>query len=427
MSHSEAMSQESPGGSSSGFGAAGWRMILFSVFGYFAMAGWCADGINIFTPAFAAKNGWDVAKLLALVAPGGLMSVVGSGFWGQVIIKKGPRFVMTLTLAVSAAVILWFGRITTLWEFTVVFMVLNFFGAGFGFIAPGTLMNNWFPRKKGMALAIATAGFPLATALFVPLIAFMFNHMGIANSTSVWAVIFLIAAGVGFLVVRDNPEQIGCYPDNDPTENRATLEELDSYESPFTVKRLLKDRDMWLISAGWGCLWMVTVGIVVQLVPRLMSIGHSQGKALALLSAAAICAVPGGLVWGWLDQKLGSKTASFIYGVMYILTLILLITQTHNLVMTFITIVFVGIGLGGIKNLITSMVGTVYGRYDFTSAYRMIIPLSIVIRTLCFPIMGFAMARFNSLSAAYVIFIFVDIIALGLILMTRGTCKGKVS
>jgi len=67
-----------------GFGATGWRMIIFSIFMYFAYAGWCADGINIFSPALAAKNGWEVGKLLTLVAPGGLMGVVGAGFFGQV-------------------------------------------------------------------------------------------------------------------------------------------------------------------------------------------------------------------------------------------------------------------------------------------------------------------------------------------------------
>nr|WP_320133891.1 MFS transporter [uncultured Holophaga sp.] len=402
-------------------------MILFSVFMYFAMAGWCADGINIFTPAFASRNGWEVAKLLTLVAPGGIMSVVGCGFFGQLVIKKGPRFVITLTLVASAASLLWFGRISHLWEFAVAYMVMNFFMAGFGFIAPGTLMNNWFPRKKGMALAIATAGFPLASALFVPLIAYMFGRYGITGSTTIWAVVFLVAALVGYLLVRDNPEEIGCYPDNDPKADRASIEDLDSYQSDFTVKRLLKDRDMWLIACGWGALWLVTVGIVVQLVPRLTSLGYPLPKAIAFLSIAAVCAIPGGLVWGWLDQKLGTRKASLIYGAMYIATLVLLITQSGSQVMTFITILFVGIGLGGIKNLLTSMVSTVYGRYDFGAAFRLVIPISIIVRTLCFPIMGIAMAKFGSLTAAYVIFIAVDAIALLLVLSSRGTCKGRTS
>nr|WP_320133890.1 MFS transporter [uncultured Holophaga sp.] len=422
---SSEMTAAAPARERTGFGSYGWVMILFSLLMYFAYAGWVADGLNIFTSAFAGRNGWDVAKLLSLVAPGGLMGVVGAGFFGEVVVKKGPRFVLTLSLVCMAGAVLWFGRITSLWEFTVSFMVINFFASGFGFIAPGTLMNNWFPRKKGMALAIATSGFPLATALFVPLIALMFNRMGIAPATATWGVIFLLAAALGFVIVKDNPEQIGHYPDNDPSEDRASLDELENYKSPFTVKRLLKDRDMWLISFGWGCLWLVTMGIVVQLVPRLMSLGYTQARAIAFLSTAAVCAIPGGLLWGWLDQRFSTKVASFVYGVLYILTLFMLIFQTRSMAATFVTVVFVGIGLGGIKNLLTSMVSTVYGRFDFGAAYRLVVPISLIVRTLCFPIMGIALLAFKSLSGAYAMFIVVDVIALILISLTRGTCKGK--
>lgn len=274
---------------------------------------------------------------------------------------------------------------------------------------------------------VCGSGFPLATAIFVPLIAMMFNELGMEASTEIWAGIFVVGAALAWIVIRDNPEEVGCCPDNDPAEDRASIESLEQYRSSFTVGRLLKDRDMWLIALGWGSLWLVTVGIVVQLVPRLVSVGYSQPRAIAFLSAAAVCAVPGGVLWGWLDHKFGPKKASMLYGAIYVVTLVLLITQTASPTMTFLTIVLVGIGLGGIKNLITSMVSTVYGRFDFTSAYRLVIPISIVVRTLCFPIMGVAMQRFHSLAAAYLAFIVVDVVALLLVAATRGTCKGRIA
>ncbi|HBW35556.1 peptide-methionine (R)-S-oxide reductase [Desulfosporosinus sp. BICA1-9] len=52
--------------------------------------------------------------------------------------------------------------------------------ASIRFIPPGTLITNWFPTKKGLALGWATMGMPLATAVFVPLIAFLFGTLGIA-------------------------------------------------------------------------------------------------------------------------------------------------------------------------------------------------------------------------------------------------------
>jgi len=412
----------------SGFGGWGWGMIFYSMFMYMFYAGWTADGLNIFTTAFQHSRGWEPATLLALVAPGALLGVVGSGFFGQIIMKKGPRYVITSGLVCFAAATFWFGRVRSLWEFAIAFMIMNFFGAGFGFIATGTLITTWFPRKKGLALGWATMGFPLATAVFVPVIAFMFNRMGIASATSAWVVILVIFAVFGFFFIKDKPEQIGCYPDNEPisqAEIKANLDEMDGYVSPFTIKRLLRDRDMWLISLGWGSLWMVTVGIVVQLVPRMTSIGYSQAYAIALLSAAAICALPGSLLWGWLDQKFGTRFASICYGALYIVTLILLIAQTKNTALTFLTVVFVGLGLGGIKNLITSMIGTVYGRYDFMAANRIIMPIAVVVRTLCFVVMGATLAIFKSLSGAYGAFIVVDIVAIILVCATTSKCKGK--
>ncbi|HWI86775.1 MAG TPA: MFS transporter, partial [Sphingomonas sp.] len=167
-----------------------------------------------------------------------------------------------------------------------------------------------------------------------------------------------------------------------------------------------------------GCLWLVTVGIVVQLVPRLVEMGYSQPEAIGHLSAAALCALPGSLVWGYLDQRIGTRLASIAYGLVYILTLLILIFADQNKLLVLLAILLVGLCLGGIKSLITSMVGTAYGQAGFASAYRVIMPMSIIVRTLAFPIMGIAISMSGGLSAAYVAFILIDILAILLVLAT---------
>lgn len=409
------------------FGTWGWAMIIFSMVMYFNVAGWCADGLNIFTTAFGERHGWDPSKLLTLATPGGLIGVAGSIIFGQIIVKKGTRFVITLCLALAALSIICFGRITTLTEFAIAYAFISFFSVGF-FIAPNVLITSWFPSKKGFVLGITTIGLPAATALFVPLIAFMFSAFGIPNATTIYGIIMIVLAVIAFFLVKDFPEQVGCFPDNEkiPDEEvQQNLKEMESYVSPFTLRILLKDREMWLISLGFGCLWMVTVGIVVQMVPRLMEIGFEQNKAIIFLSLAALCAVPGSLIWGWLDQRLGTRSASMIYALWYILALIMLIVQTSNTVITFLTVVSVGIGIGGIGNLIASVVGTVYGRWDYAAANRIIFPILGSVRTLCFPVIGAALALTKSYSGAYAVFIAVNVIGLILIFFIRPECKGK--
>lgn len=411
------------------FGGYGWIMIIFALLMYFFMAGWTADGLNVFTGGFAAAKGWDSATLLSLATPASLVGVIGSFFFGWLAQKKGPKFVIVIGLILAGIATIWFGNTTSILQWGIAFSIMCLFGNGYGFIAPGTLITNWFPTKKGIALGWATMGMPLATAVFVPAISFLFNSMGISKACIIGGLVLIILGIIAIFLVKDTPEEIGRYPDNEKISKEqlaANLDKIDNYVSPFTVGKLLKDRDMWLTSLGFGCCWLVTVGIVTQLVPRLMTLGFSNATAIALLSAAAICAVPGSIVWGWVDQKFGTRIAGMCYAGVYIITLLLLIFQTKNIVITFITIVFVGAGLGGIKNLLTSMVGTVYGRYDFTAANKLITPIAIAVRTFAFLVMSIGLSLTGSYSGSYAIFIGFDIIGMILIFFITKTPKGKM-
>ena len=415
--------------SSMNFGSWGWGMILYSMLLYFCYAGWTADGLNIFTNAFPREHpSWNTSALLALVIPAQFMGVIGTGVFGQLTFKRGPKFTMLLCLVMAALSLIWFGRVHSLIEFGIALSLLTFFGAGFGFVAPGTLINNWFPAKKGIALAWATIGFPLSSALFVPIIALMFSRIGIAAATTIWSALLLLFALLAFLFVKNYPEERGCSPDNELVSRevlQAKLKDLETYVSPFTLKKLLRDRDMWLIGLGFGCLWMVTVGIVVQMVPSLISIGYPQSTAVLLLSGASICAIPGSILWGWLDQKYGTRAAGMLYAATYILTLVVLILQINNIAVTFIAVALVGVGLGGIKNLVTSMVASAYGRYDFSAAFRVILPITIVVRTMAFAVLAIALKLGKGFSGAYMAFIPIDIIGLVLVFFITDRCKGR--
>jgi len=177
-----------------------------------------------------------------------------------------------------------------------------------------------------------------------------------------------------------------------------------NHVSPFTVKRLLLDRDMWLISLGFGLLWLVTVGIVSQFIPRMMSVGYSQSQAIMLLTISAIIAIPGSYFWGWLDQKIGTKPASCIYSISYMLCLAFLLSG--NQILTWVATLFVGFGLGGLLNLMPSMIIKIYGRYDFMAVNRLVMPIASIVRIMAFAIMASLLAfSGGSYTLPYMVFI----------------------
>lgn len=409
------------------FGKWGWSMVVYSFILFFFYGGLTTDGMNLLPDMFAATYGWDSNTLLAYATPASLIGILGNLIFGQIIMKSGPRVVASVGLIVSGVAYALFGLSPSPMMYAVTLGVVCFFAAGYGLIAPATLMSNWFPRKKGIALGWASMGAPICTALFIPLLSLLFTSLGIIFSFAVVGIVVVIIGIATLFWVKDYPEQVGVLPDNMPTDDnyQSSQEVAQNYKSPFTIKKLLTDKDMWCISLGFGMLWMVTVGIVSQFVPRMISVGMDQSGALMMLTVAALIACPGSYFWGWLDQKAGTRKATLVYAFCYIVALILLIFEFGGIVI-WIASIFVGLGIGGLLNLLPSLVIAVYGRYDFTAANRLVTTIASIVRVFAFAIMA-ALLQLSGGSYAlpYGVFIAIDIVGIILIFCVTDKCKGK--
>ena len=271
-------------------------------------------------------------------------------------------------------------------------------------------------------------GAPFCTATFVAIISGLFGRFGIPNACAIVGVVVIVFGGASFLWVKNYPHDVGAYPDNIRDEGvdlKAQAEAVHHYKSPFTLGKLLRDKDMWCMALGFGLLWMVTVGIVSQFVPRMISVGNSQPAALMMLTVAAVVGLFGSYFWGWLDQKIGTKTASVIYSASYIIALLLLIFAKLP-IFTYIAIVFVGLGIGGLLNLMPSMVISVYGKYDFTAANSLVSPIASLLQKFAFLIMAVLLGvSGGDYALPYGVFIVIDVIGAALLLCVTGKCKGK--
>lgn len=411
------------------FGKWGWSIILYTFLLYYFWAGLAVDGLNVYPAAFAALHGWDYNTLLGFATPAGIIGVLGGIIFGQVIMKTGARNLSAVTIVATGLLYIWFGHVSSPVQFLICLTLFTFISNAFGLIVTATLMNNWFPRKKGIALGWATMGAPFCTATFVSILSGLFGRFGVPMSCTIVGVVVAAFGVASFFWVKNYPHDVGAYPDNIQTQGLdlgAERKALENYQSPFTVGRLLKDKDMWCMSLGFGMLWMVTVGIVSQFVPRMQSVGYDNATALVMLTVAALVGLAGSYFWGWLDSKTNTKLASVVYSGSYIIALLLLIFA-KNQIFTYIAIVFVGLGIGGLLNLMPSMVISVYGKYDFTAANRLVTPIASLLQKFAFIVMAVLLARSGGdYALPYTVFIGIDVVGALLLMMVTGKCKGKV-
>ena len=407
------------------FGKWGWSIIIYVMILNFFFAALTTDGQNLFPTFFSSVKGWDSNTLLAVASPAGIIGIIGSFVFARLVIKVKPKLIAAVTLIITGICFAIFGMVPNVLTNFVVMCLICFFASGFGLAAQPVIMAHWFPKKKGIALGWSTMGAPISSAFFVSGFSVLFAKIGLTPSFLIFGIAAVIMGILSFFWAKDYPEEVGAYPDNMlPTGEEPEVEQVVE-KSQFTLKQLMKDRDMWLIAVGFGLLWIVLVGILSQFVPRMMSVGYSQTEALLMLTISSIIAIPGSYLWGWLDSKIGTKKATIIFALSYIIALLMLLTS-FNQILVWIGCVFAGLGIGGLLNLLTSMVISVYGRRDFVFANSVIVPIASILRVLAFVLMAVLLnISGGSYTLPYIVFIILNVIGIILIALITDKCKGR--
>ena len=396
------------------FGSKGWLMIVISGLCYFFFAGMINDGLNVIVANFSAEHGVDYNACLASATPAAWFGVIGVAFWTVVVQKIGSRKVGAISLLLGAVSYALYGVVSTVTGFFVVTALVNFMAYGFCNTAAQVMIAHWFPTRKGLALGWATMGTNLSSAVFVPLLMVLVGMGGVNGSFFGVGVLVLITAVIYGLLVRDTPEEYGCTPDNGALteeEIQANLKEIAEYKSPWTVGKLLTNKQVWLTNIAFGVYILVTVSLVSQLIPRLTAGGWTQGKATGMMTVAAVLGLLGSYVTGWMDQKIGTKRTSVIYGIWYLAAVLSCCLPASDFAM-YLSVFLIGIGIGGIGNLFPSMVGNLFNRHDFARALGVMNVVTLILRSFAFSILAFGLENLGGYSGAYAIVAVINVVGI---------------
>lgn len=322
---------------------------------------------------------------------------------------------LTLVFAFGVAVI----HPGTLW--LVCYFLVCVFSNIYGMFGIGIIIGQWFPTRKGVFMGVATLIFPVVNGLMGPFAAMVFGA-GAPNPFKgflPYLIFGVIGWLIGLIFIKDYPEQVGCYRDNDKSFTKEKADAMLAVEienKKTTVWKLghtLKCGQFWLITIPMGTLLMCSVGMMTQTSQIIGSYpGLEFGKVMGMVM---IFALIGSYVLGLVDGKFGTKTAILISEIVMLLSGIL--GAIGNETATMISIVLLAIFMGAGSNFTVSGAAQYWRREDFSTVFGIVNPVANILQ--CIGPVMVAMTVFRAVTLPFALTAVIAAISIVLVLLFK--------
>jgi sugar phosphate permease len=225
--------------------------------------------------------------------------------------RFGPRRIMTLALATTAAAVLLSTAMTQAWQLIALWgVVIGITTGAIGGYVSAFISGRWFYVRAGLVVGILTAANSAGQLVFLPNMAALVSSSGWRTMALVLTAVIVAFLPLPLLLMRDRPEDLGLVPfgasvdgATTPARVRAPLRAaLDALR--FAVGK----RDFWLVASGYFICGATTNGLIgTHLIPLCVDHGLTEVAGAELLATTGVFALIGGTISGWLSDRIDNR------------------------------------------------------------------------------------------------------------------------
>jgi len=424
----------------------GWKIVAVSFLALFVSVGFGFYSFGPFFKALAAEFGGGRLGIGVGLAVFSLTNGLVAPFLGRALDGGSARRIMTIGTLVLVAGLLAVSRVQSLIQFYLVLGGLMALGAALiGGLTASTLVANWFIRRRGMALGIATMGISLSGVVMAPVATALIDVLGWRGAFVLYAFLTLILVlPVVRLFVVDRPEDLGLHPDGSSRDDEE-LEEAGpgAGEGPSGVEPVaalpgadvrplvrppiptwsapLRDRNFWIIAVVVALNFCANGAVLTHIIAHANDLGFAPVKAALVLSCIAGLGVVGKVLFGWISDGVDKRAALWLASSLQFTGVsVFLFVESYPGLLTGAGIF--GLGMGGLVPLWGTLIGACFGRRSFGRVMGLMSPLMLPIQTLGVPFAGWVFDRWGSYTLAFQIFLGIyaaSILVLGLLRIPR--------
>ncbi|WP_018990616.1 MFS transporter [Aromatoleum toluclasticum] len=338
----------------------GWQVVVLSVIGVaISINAALLYGFGVLVIPLEQAFGWDRGSLQAAITFlfGG--AVLGLQLVGWLNLRFGMKRVTVISLLLMALGYLATTQIGgSIWSLYAAFFLLPIIGMGALAVTWTQLLNLWFHRNRGLALAIGLSGTGITAALVPRLLGW-----GVENWD--WRAAFVILALLNVLVglpltlwwfrLPGERPVSGTKADDGPPLVRSGV----SFQEGMLLPRF------WICNVALSLVVSAVVGLVTSTVPMLRDKGLSAADATLVFGYFGIALICGRLVVGYLLDRLWPPgVAALSLSLPGVGCLIFLSGTTDPAVMS-LAAALVGLGAGAEFDIAAFLIARYFGLKDY--------------------------------------------------------------
>ena len=281
------------------------------------------QALGLFFDTWSTEFGVSVSALSAVAAAGWLVNGVSQPIVGGLTDRYGGRIVMFVSMIIVGIGTILIGVTVNIWTLAFVYVsIVSFAMAGILFVPGTALLVRWFKRKRGTAISVYSSGTSIGGMLLIPFMAYLFL---LVDWRVTWMIVgaamLLLAAPLIWIVLRNDPREMGLQPDGD-------RESLDGsgggmpgsqMQGPLAVdawREAYRTPPMWQLTATYVVCGITTGSIAIHFVPYALSQGISISTAALAFGLLNLINLIGVLTTGVIsDRVLRKNMLTFVYGV----------------------------------------------------------------------------------------------------------------
>ena len=292
----------------------GW-VVVGIVFVTMAICVNARTAFSLLFPPILDEFGWERGVTAGAFSFGFIVSAVLSPLLGRLMDRRGPRFVMEVGVAATAAGLLLATFSREPWHVYLTLGLLVGAGTTFtGYTGQALFLPNWFVRRRGLAMSIAFAGVGFGSIVLLPALQTFVERNGWRAGCTVLGIVALAVLVPLNLLLRRRPEELGLAPDGDAdTPAAKQARRVNNVVDPawtavdWTLARALRTARFWWIALAYFGALFSWYAVQVHQTKYLIETGFGAQQAAWALGAVSLAGVPGQIALGWLSDRIGRE------------------------------------------------------------------------------------------------------------------------